>query len=1293
MEYIEQKINVLFENKINYQQIDKKSNDSRNSIINNLIEFFERLKKINGISLIIGNNGIGKTYLLEKLKDSFEEEKIKVNFIKAKNYNDFKTIKELLLIDSEIIIFDGLDEINVNIMNYVLEYILSIKNKKVIISSRRDFAQKKNLLDIKYNIYEISQLEDYKIDNILKENNLNKENFKNMYNLLKTPRFLIHLIDVKEIIKESDNLSKYDLLEMIINKHFDVLNERAFVKIEKNIHKKILQTLALIMMMTGKSNLTMEEFTTFLSEVGHLDIKSYILNKDIIESFLNNQILLNFGDLISFENKEIMEFLAAKEIYENNFSNKDLFNIVTINDFEINTLWFNTLSYLMCKSPIYSDLILNYLFNNLNEQDNLLDLLLNLDITFHNENIVSKNIDKFIFQYTKLYQYMSFYNDSSKITKILDTNTKANYKKLVDVLIKQKIEPIMTDFNIIFINNLLSCINYLLENFSYNKSETNRLKKYLIKNEKYYMQSDNFKVRYLYIYLHLFNDDEIDKLIENNDINNRLLSIFLYDDVHLNNLKKLDKYLNDYILNYKSKFDDHFILNDNLIIKFINDNYDSNRLKKLINSIENDTNIASFIHFLNSNNSKKIWKQLSKKSIVSILYNKIIKKLINETDKYNSSIREEILFDRRNGDALEKILKLCIKLQYITKENLNDNIFNSNYITQYIRELIIKIIILMDAENIKSLYEVLNEKNVIFNAWRLELNNEEKNKLEPQINFLFPDDALKNKMALLNHENKNYAKVEEILNHIGSAKNVYYKIDNLYELIKNEAYFNIIKYNAIMKNTLKSIVKEIELHIKNINVDKLIFKVDKNKKYTISYDSLLYSKAMFILSKMGYDINNYNNLNIILLNSNIDKIEPIYNENNYKILLDFVDKKDSYAYVKFYLYDVIEKLKNYNSNILFKTIFKWLDNMTFDEYQINNILTFLIDNTNLLSNNEIKKLKKFRKYKLGQDILIELGYESEIKNRINYIKQNFVFEGSLINIEENGNFEYSSGTYINSLSKIGINNIKYIYDILSFMFSKYNEGDYYEFSKYILNMVIDYINNNINKVEIKKVIDYIILNEKKNNNRYLYEICNRIYLLKNDEFKPINQIIKQYNQIITNQDIKIYSFDDLYNIVKDILNTNILENLLKMKFLEIFKDKETSKIRPLREETYQFLIGYELTRILIMKGFFTKVVYESTAFDKKRSDIQLISEGFINNIVIETKLASNSDLSNEDSIKLYIKNTLDKYKERFNSPKILFVIINQNLREETCKKKIDLINRYSNQIVDTVFINLKNEFK
>ena len=147
-----------------------------------------------------------------------------------------------------------------------------------------------------------------------------------------------------------------------------------------------------------------------------------------------------------------------------------------------------------------------------------------------------------------------------------------------------------------------------------------------------------------------------------------------------------------------------------------------------------------------------------------------------------------------------------------------------------------------------------------------------------------------------------------------------------------------------------------------------------------------------------------------------------------------------------------------------------------------------------------------------------------------------------------------------------------------------------------------------------------------------------------------------------------------------------------MKFLEIFRDKDTKKIKPLREETYQFLIGYELNRILNFKGFSTKVIFEPMGIDKKRSDIQLVTEGFIQNIVIETKLSSNSDISNEDSIKSYINNTLQKYSNRFNSPKILFVIINQNYEIKTVNKKIDLINKSNTNLIDVILIDLKDSF-
>ena len=66
---------------------------------------------------------------------------------------------------------------------------------------------------------------------------------------------------------------------------------------------------------------------------------------------------------------------------------------------------------------------------------------------------------------------------------------------------------------------------------------------------------------------------------------------------------------------------------------------------------------------------------------------------------------------------------------------------------------------------------------------------------------------------------------------------------------------------------------------------------------------------------------------------------------------------------------------------------------------------------------------------------------------------------------------------------------------------------------------------------------------------------------------------------------------------------------------------------------------------------------------------------------------------NEKNIKSYIKDTLEKYKERFNSPKILFVIINQSLTIKTCQQKIDLINKNNVQFIDTIPIYLENYFK
>lgn len=1283
MDYIEQDIDVLIENKVEYWKIDNFDNNENEKMkINNTRQFYERIKDKKDISIIIGSNGIGKSYLLKKLKEEF---KCEIVLVELKKYESLESIKCATNCASQNIIFDGLDEININIQRETLKYILALKGKNIIVSSRKDFAQKMNLIGINYNVYELRLLEDNKVNEIIENNGLQKEKFIEIYNLLKIPRFLNYLLSIKLDLKENKILTKLDLMEKIIDKHISESNDRAVIKIEVNIHKKILQSLALIIMMMGKSNITMKEFTIFISNINHLDIKNYLLNKDIFESFLNNQLLLN-NNFIAFENKEIMEFLAANEIYENTISNKDLFDMVTFGENnEINPLWFNTISYLTSMSDIYYDLIINYVLNNFKKNDNLFELLLHVDIKNNNNNIVTNNIQNIVLQYTKLYQYLPFYDKTNRVYKILLIDEKKSMKELTNILLGVKLEEI-NKFNEIFINNILSCINYLLDNCSFNKTEKRKLKNYLIKNEQKYIKNDKIVTRYLKVSLQIFEKEDVDKMLTENDINTKILSIFLYDKKHWNKMDKIDKYLNNYILSYKTPFNNKIFIDSSTIGEFISQSYNNVRIKQLINEINSNERIASFIRFLNSNKTLELFSKLSNKSIVNPLYNNIIYKLYFESTNFNQDLREAIWFEYRNGNVLEKIINLCVKNKLITKNFFCEENKSSNYIVSYMKNLIIKVL-LITTKNVQTVYELIENKQVLFDAWKSILDNKIKKEIEPQIKKYFSKELTNYNKDNIKSKNKDYAKLEMILNETNINSNILFKIKNIYELINNNNYLSIIDSNIIIKNIIKKIVKEIENYILNVSVDTIYIKENKNFVYEISVEFYYYQEAIEILFKMGYDINKYNEKNIILLNKNSDVINPRYKDVDFEKLISYVKNKERKMYVKHYISSIIKKLKKYNEDLLTKMIFVWLEDINFNEYEINNILSFIVGKKEKLNANEIKKLSKFREYKNCQDVLIQLGYKSEIEDRVKYIENNLVFEGD--SADEKSNFEYLSENYTYPLTKLNFENKKYIFELLTFMFDIYNKGDYYYFSNYILNMVTKYIKNN-NQYNMNDIINFILLKEKENKDRYLYRICNDIASLKQTNEENIFKIINNYNMMVTNNVQKIYSYEDLYEEIKKVLKNDILEDLKRMKFFEIFKDKKTKKIKPLNEEIYQFLIGYELSRKMIFKNFSTEVIYESMSMDKKRSDIQLITEGFIKNIVIETKLSNNSDISNKDNVKSYVNNTLKNYSNSFNSPRILFIIINQKYKNFA--QKMEMINNNVDDFVDVIPIDLVSYF-
>lgn len=1293
MDIIEQKIIKLYEDGINYQIINNEKNKyeyTEENTIKNHNEFISLLKKRKGISIITGNNGIGKTYLLKLINDKFIEESKKTKLIELKKYTSLNEIENEILKQHEVIIFDGLDEINMNIIDDVVNYILSISNKKVIVSSRKDFLQKKNMLNVIYNVYEIMPIEEYKVKKVIEELDIEGLKTDNIMNLLKIPRFLLYIIDNIEQVKNLKKINKYNILSLIIENHLDTLNNRANTKIEKHIHRKILQSMALVMMMAGKINLTIEEFITFLSRINYLDIKSYILNENIIESFLNNQLLLNDGKILQFENKELMEFLAAKEIIENSISNNHLYKMVVNEEREIDSFWFNTITYLVCESKIYRKLILEYIYNNIEEQDNLINLLFNVNFEIEDQEYVKIVSNKLIFQYTKLYQYLS-YNDNS-ILNIISANYKDIFKMLIGILSKIDFKSPIDEFNVIYINNILSIIDNILEKYIPEQKEVDYLKQFLVNNEKSIMNDRRFNVRYLTIYSRIMDIATIDNLLDSESINNRLFSIILHECQEISRLQKLDDIINKYIINYKDRFEEevYFYMDDTLIKEFIISNYNVTRINKLLNKLNSDKDVASFLRFINSSNTD-ILDKFDRKTVVGTLYRKIIKRFLKVDSKSNMEFREEIMFDRRQGDGFEKIVELCIKHKYIQVIDLA-NINSSNYIIQYICELIIKKL-LEKGIQIQEIYNSLKKKELVFYVWKNDISSIEKNKYQDEIKRLFPEQYKSYIITIEKFKNRDYVDIENSMKKILEASNIFYVIDKMYNLIKDDKKYKMIISDTIMKNTFKQIINKINEYISKLDISKLQIKYNtKDKSYTLSYDIHFYSHAIYILKKGNIDINIYNEKNIILLRDYNNEININYTDKEYKIFIDYLKRKNSEGYIRYYFYSIIEKIKDSHINELYELIFEWIDKYEFEEYEISQLLSVLCENINIIDKNKLDKIEKFKENKTCQDLLILLNIESEIINRINYIKENLVHSGDIMSIEENCNFEYSSGYYTKPLSKIDIKYIGHIIDITEFAFKKYNEGDYFYFVKYILEMVTSFIKNNIENPEVTKLIKKIVNLEKNNNNRYLFNICNSISTMKKLNEKQLGRTIIELNKIMGSNIKRIYSYDELFEIIKEVLENNIFEDIKRMNFFELFRNKD-GELNKLNEQTFQFLIGYELNRTLTIKGFNTEVVYESTGFDKKRSDIQLISEGFIQNIVIETKLIENDDIDNEDKIKQYINKTLSKYKAEFNSSKILFVIINQTRSLNNCNKKVKLINKNNKDFVQPVLIDLKSIFE
>jgi len=362
---------------------------------------FDRSKKTsienlfdNRLSLLIGEPGFGKTYLLQKIIKLAELQKPEeAIFAELKSFTPNDTVEtvisrgsgqlgviktvnfELQNSDNVIICLDGLDEIRQDLFSEGVEKIKEFLNKyrniSLILSCRFGYYQKwpvfegKKFKIIKLYPFSLEDTRDY-----LQKSNVDKEKielifkklkFQNRRLIIQVPRYLSLLVEYVNNNPDVDlsQISRSELFEYFIYKKLEkedkVLNQE-----KRNFIKRVLEKLALIMEIYQTNEISKDELMTFFDDI-RSNLSSVLLSQIPIETFYDKSLIRDDIQSISFENPEFQEYLASKELLHLGRIEKTLYDIVVDKELqEIHPSWFNTLTFLLEQEPDLFDKMLDF---------------------------------------------------------------------------------------------------------------------------------------------------------------------------------------------------------------------------------------------------------------------------------------------------------------------------------------------------------------------------------------------------------------------------------------------------------------------------------------------------------------------------------------------------------------------------------------------------------------------------------------------------------------------------------------------------------------------------------------------------------------------------------------------------------------------------------------------------------------------------------------------------------------------------------------------------------------------
>ncbi|EIW15707.1 hypothetical protein FA11_1607 [Pelosinus fermentans A11] len=344
--------------------------------------------------LILGEPGMGKTRLLREITLRAIQVGKKAIYIDLKSVKDKNLISYILDKDtqfsgdvdnaeifgssdfdfsneSSVLCLDALDEVLIaylpNISDGIKDLVDKYPNIKIYCTCRMNHYKTLPIgafgkfSFIYIDIFSVDQVKNYLQDNEIAPNIIDETmslfRFKNRDLIIQIPRYLDMTVRLlKENGSQIDSLifSRSNLFEQFTYKKLEIEVDRNRKELfQKNeLLKRMLEKLALIMEIYQTNIISKDELMTFFDDVKS-NISSIVLSQVDVQLLYQRSLLKdNFDGTIQFENTEIQEYLAAKEIERLGHLSQTVFDLcIDPQVREIYPSWMNTLSFLVELQP------------------------------------------------------------------------------------------------------------------------------------------------------------------------------------------------------------------------------------------------------------------------------------------------------------------------------------------------------------------------------------------------------------------------------------------------------------------------------------------------------------------------------------------------------------------------------------------------------------------------------------------------------------------------------------------------------------------------------------------------------------------------------------------------------------------------------------------------------------------------------------------------------------------------------------------------------------------------------